>query len=300
LFSIQEIREMMQYPDRIQLILGNYRNRTHQELEAKARILHAIDHLQGDQIKDIATLSACLKPDTENLDLPQIDIKPNFGRFDNITTDERELEFQSFIKREARRERINIFLKSITAKGWYKICFALVMILVVSIIINVFTSAQIEAFTQLNAKQTYVRWNEIELMTERVENYCQNTRGANVEFLRTNVSDVCSYFPMFDQYNRFDSDIYEFFTFYYAVMFQEFLADNENPNLEHTNRTFRLMNTELMQISQSIIASQEAGMQKLLNPNSTEYKAFKEKIFNFTETYKSEFNDLFFGSSLKS
>lgn len=111
LFSIQEIREMMQNPERIPLILGNYKSRTHAELEVKNRILQAIDHLQNDQIKDIGTLSSYLIPDIDNLDLPQIDIKANFGQFDNISTDEREREFQIFLKHEARRERITRFFQ---------------------------------------------------------------------------------------------------------------------------------------------------------------------------------------------
>lgn len=297
LFSIQEIREMMQNPDRIPLILGNYKSRTHTELEVKTRVLQAIDHLQGDQIKDIGALSTYLKPDIENFDLPQIDIKPNFGRFDNISTEEREREFQTFLKHEARRERIIGFFKSITSKGWYAICTILVVLLVVSIFINLSTTAQIEAYNQLGVKQTYVRWNEIELMAERVENYFQNSDGVNVEYLRTYVSDVCSYFPMSDFDTRFDSDIYQFFTFCYSTMFQTIISDGKNPNLEAFKKSFRAINAELLQISQSIIASQEDGVQKLLNPKSPEYKVMKEKILIFANKSKSEFNDLVFGSS---
>lgn len=150
----------------------------------------------------------------------------------------------------------------------------------------------------MNVKQTYVRWNEIELMSERVEKYFQNSNDANFEFLRTYVSGICSYFPMSDQNNRFDSDIYEFFAFYYSVLFQELVAENQSPNLKPINKIFRAMNTDLLQISQSIIANQEAGVQKLLDSKSTEYKELKEKIYIFTKTYKSEFDDLIFTSSL--
>lgn len=104
-FTIQDIREMMETPDRIPHILENYKARTRQEAEVKTRIVKMLDNLDPDRFKDIVSLSASLQSATRNLSLPQMDAQPNFGRFDNISKEEREQEYKDFLVREEKRWR---------------------------------------------------------------------------------------------------------------------------------------------------------------------------------------------------
>jgi DNA-binding transcriptional MerR regulator len=104
-FSISEIREILADANRIPGIVEPVRNRLGRETEAKRRILEVLDSLDEAQVADLPALSGSLELTTERVALPAADMNPNFGRFDGITKEEREKEFQAYLARNEKTYR---------------------------------------------------------------------------------------------------------------------------------------------------------------------------------------------------
>jgi DNA-binding transcriptional MerR regulator len=102
-FSIEDIKRMKQSPGDIAEVVESYRTTMSSEVHAKTAILHALDQIELTQLDGVDSLAQRLKGLSANLPLPKRDITPNFGQFDNETKEEREREYERYLKRQKRQ-----------------------------------------------------------------------------------------------------------------------------------------------------------------------------------------------------
>jgi len=103
-FSIEEIKRMKEKPAEIADVLEAYRGTVASDVRAKSAILEALDRLDPTRIDGIGALAGSLKTISASLPLPKRDVTPpNFGRFDDVTKEEREREYERYLKRQGRR-----------------------------------------------------------------------------------------------------------------------------------------------------------------------------------------------------
>lgn len=109
-FSIPEIREMSESPDRIPAVVAGALRRISEETMAKDLVRQALERLDATRIPDVAGLAASLEVPTRRERLPERDVRPDFGRDDRVTEEERETAYREHLAHEARRERIGWLL----------------------------------------------------------------------------------------------------------------------------------------------------------------------------------------------
>lgn len=84
MFTIEEIYEMQQSPDRITEIIDGYEDRIH-DISAKIQELNRIlVHLNPAQIHSVSALVDQISPAVTDLPLPKIDLRPRFKYLDEI------------------------------------------------------------------------------------------------------------------------------------------------------------------------------------------------------------------------
>lgn len=102
-FSIEEIKRMKQTPDNISEVLKVYKETATEDVQAKTAILHVLDQIDLSRLNSVDSLAQRLRGISLNLPLPNRDIAPNFGQFDSETKEEREREYERYLKRQARQ-----------------------------------------------------------------------------------------------------------------------------------------------------------------------------------------------------
>ncbi|RKP46739.1 MerR family transcriptional regulator [Cohnella endophytica] len=106
-FTIDEIKTMKRSPDQIAEVLEKYRAKTNEDVQAKTAILLALERLDLSNAMDMEALARKLKDVSANLALPQHDISPpSFGKFDGESKEEREEEYERYLKRQERRYKV--------------------------------------------------------------------------------------------------------------------------------------------------------------------------------------------------
>ncbi|REK74639.1 MerR family transcriptional regulator [Paenibacillus paeoniae] len=111
-FTIDEIKDMQEHPDRIHEVLSAYKLKLASDAKAKAAIVEALDGIFPGELRDVASIASKLKIMSEKLPLPQRDINPNFGKFEQGSKAEREQEYARFMERQAnkiKRGRIIVY-----------------------------------------------------------------------------------------------------------------------------------------------------------------------------------------------
>lgn len=102
-FSIEEIKKMKQSPANIFEVVEAYKAAASADVQAKTAILQALDLIELSRLSDVDSLAFTLKSISANLPLPKRDITPNFGQFDSETKEEREREYENYLKRQKRQ-----------------------------------------------------------------------------------------------------------------------------------------------------------------------------------------------------
>ncbi len=102
-FSIEEIKKMKQSPETIADVVGAYKLNVSADVQAKSEILRALAQIELNRLNGVDMLAGRLKSISANLPLPKRDITPNFGKYDSETKEERELEYERYLKRSKRQ-----------------------------------------------------------------------------------------------------------------------------------------------------------------------------------------------------
>ncbi len=102
-FSIDEIKEMKESPERIAEVVAAYKIRLAADADAKASIVQTLETIDVSLLYDVNSLALSLKSVSENLPLPKRDITPNFGKYDSETKEEREQEYNRYLARQERQ-----------------------------------------------------------------------------------------------------------------------------------------------------------------------------------------------------
>jgi len=102
-FSIEDIKRMKSHPADIAEVLETYRVNVAADARAKTAILETLERIDASRIDGIGTLADSLKSISATLPLPKRDISPpDFGRFDAETKEDREREYELYLKRQGR------------------------------------------------------------------------------------------------------------------------------------------------------------------------------------------------------
>ncbi|MFF2885350.1 MerR family transcriptional regulator [Paenibacillus sp. NPDC057967] len=128
-FTIDEIKDMQQRPERIQEVLSAYKLKLANDAKAKAAIVNALNGIAPGELRDVASIASKLRDMSEKLPLPQRDINPNFGKFEQGTKTEREQEYGRFVERQAKQFKRG---KTIV----YSIAISNILMAVVSFFLN--------------------------------------------------------------------------------------------------------------------------------------------------------------------
>ncbi|WP_438432141.1 MerR family transcriptional regulator [Gorillibacterium sp. sgz500922] len=105
-FSIEDIKRMKASPGRIGEVVKEYRSRIQADAEAKAAIVERLDTVNVEQLSGMGELARRLNDLSADLPLPRQDVQPAFGRFDGISEQEREAEYQRYLERQAKEFRM--------------------------------------------------------------------------------------------------------------------------------------------------------------------------------------------------
>ncbi|MCL6457873.1 MAG: MerR family transcriptional regulator [Gorillibacterium sp.] len=99
-FTLDEIKEMKQTPSAIADVVAAYKLKLKNDATAKASIVEILDTIDLSLLSDVDTLAARLSSVSVSLSLPERDIKPDFGKFDPESKEEREQQYQQYLKRQ--------------------------------------------------------------------------------------------------------------------------------------------------------------------------------------------------------
>ena len=122
-FSIEEIRQMQQAPEKIDIVLADYYSGTEGKLQELQNVVARMEQMrrQGCAFANICELAAAFREDNllcscEKLS-DTVEIIPDFGRLDNETEEEKARMYEEFLghryvqnKREAKIDRLKAFL----------------------------------------------------------------------------------------------------------------------------------------------------------------------------------------------
>ncbi|WP_052339170.1 MerR family transcriptional regulator [Gorillibacterium massiliense] len=102
-FSIEEIREMLIFPERIAGVVAAYQLKLQADADAKEAILQRLETVDVGRLADAEALVGSLKGLSAEFSLPLRDIAPDFGRWDGISKQEREQEYERYLERQRRQ-----------------------------------------------------------------------------------------------------------------------------------------------------------------------------------------------------
>lgn len=122
-FSIEEIRQMQQAPEKIDVVLEEYYSGTERKLLELQNVVARMEQMkrQGCSFANICELAVAFREDSmfrscEKL-YNAVEITPDFGRLDNETEEEKVRMYEEFLghryvqdKREAKIDRLKAFL----------------------------------------------------------------------------------------------------------------------------------------------------------------------------------------------
>jgi len=132
-FSIEDIIQMMDFPQQLSSILVHHRDELMQEVQQKTDIVQAIDQAISEQISSVSELVVSLSDVSRHYSLPKHDVYPNFARFDSETKEEKELAYIDFLAAQKFRDKVqNItrpMIKVILILGCIAVLFGVAMLL---------------------------------------------------------------------------------------------------------------------------------------------------------------------------
>ena len=105
-FSLEEIKRMMDDPQCIKEVVQEYGARTKAEAAQKLKVLETVGKMDLSRIRNVRQLSQHLEAVSQGMPLPQADVRPNFGRTDEESKDEKEASYQEFLMRQERQYRL--------------------------------------------------------------------------------------------------------------------------------------------------------------------------------------------------
>ncbi len=94
LFTMEEIKTMQAHPEQIPVIFQNYQNYLESQTQALHRLRQAADRVESENLSSIHLLADSLRDTAEEMPLPQMDLKPNFKRIDQLDEGPRHVEPQ--------------------------------------------------------------------------------------------------------------------------------------------------------------------------------------------------------------
>jgi DNA-binding transcriptional MerR regulator len=108
-FSIDSIIEMFNEPSEIRNILKQHQKDLFEETNKKQEIIEALEKIETAVISNAGDLVKRLQYVSVKYDLPECDIKPNFGKFDSETNEEKvvlsERAWNSIVRSESRKRK---------------------------------------------------------------------------------------------------------------------------------------------------------------------------------------------------
>lgn len=110
MFSVEQISALLAHPEKCGEIFTAYRAELQEERDRMQKLIDAVDLINADTISSADALSEAIGGASLNLSLPERDINfsPHFARFDDgIHDDERRNAYQTFLRRQAKRDMRN-------------------------------------------------------------------------------------------------------------------------------------------------------------------------------------------------
>ena len=104
-FSIAQIQQMSGNPRAIMACVRELRQALGEQLQLTQHFEQALGALREEDLTSLAALSSGLQSYAEEKELPQMDVEPNFGRFDLLSQEEKARAYENFVNGSARRER---------------------------------------------------------------------------------------------------------------------------------------------------------------------------------------------------
>jgi DNA-binding transcriptional MerR regulator len=292
-FSIQEIRDMMQSPDRIPAILEEFKVRAREEAVAKTQVVGTLEALDAAELRDVTALSAALRQDSMRNALPPLDTMPHFGRFDGISKEERERVFQEYLQREGlprsayRAKRVKErFARVVARKGWIAIVVLLAVLLTMSIVWTDVATHDAE-YRRQQTRQEYEKWNVLHRMFERVDGSFQAGSDDSFPQLLAYVNTTCYDLSFSGLVHGDGNDALDgrMLLIYYDQLFQEIGSGPFNDR-EAAHHILIEMNGDLLQLSKKVVDGNVDGMERFLDPATEEAKELQSGIKALSMKYR--------------
>lgn len=92
LFSIEQIKEMLDRPETIPVVIEAYRKELVENHENLTRLMKVMEDFKPDRVHDLFDLSRAVSDVSKDMQLPRLDVTPHFARFDpRPTAPEKEM-----------------------------------------------------------------------------------------------------------------------------------------------------------------------------------------------------------------
>lgn len=127
--TIEEIHLLQTDPGYVQMIVNSRKEKLAASQAQTAGLLRAFEQMQDAMPENIYELAERISGATEKIELPKRDVNPNFGRFDDITDEQRQQEYELHTQR--MNERLSSSRIAITVLS--AVCIVLVACLIVSL-----------------------------------------------------------------------------------------------------------------------------------------------------------------------
>ncbi|MBH5319169.1 MerR family transcriptional regulator [Paenibacillus sp. GSMTC-2017] len=142
-FTIDEIKDMQNNPERIAQVLSAYKLKMATNAKAKASIVAALDMIDHHELRHIHSVASKLIAISGKLPLPQRDINPNIGQFETDSKENREREYGKFLERQERQFKRGKWI--IITIASLNILFALLTLIVAGDIIKLIIQVALSA-----------------------------------------------------------------------------------------------------------------------------------------------------------
>ncbi len=134
LFSIEQIKTMLEHPELTPDIFTEYRHALLEQRDLLCLLAEKAETVQPEQLKDPETLARRLTMTARPLPLPTMDVKPNFGRFDPETPQERQAAFLQWQKTYRWRY----------VRRWAPLCILVLALVSVTVIYGAWLTSRCE------------------------------------------------------------------------------------------------------------------------------------------------------------
>ncbi len=172
------------------------------------------------------------------------------------------------------------------------ICIVMAILLLISVINNVYLNMQNQKLKKEDVRQMYSEWYQVFHMADKVDIYING--GSNGwERYGLFVNQVCYHFQLAAPFSELNSNMHNWLVSSYDPLFTDLAYSGETLNKEKAVELLKAMNSDLLVISKSIVDMNEEEKEGLLDRSSSKYNEVNAGVKELSNKYSKLVDDYF-------